>query len=75
MRTNNYLSFLRIVTIYCVYNKVGGELMAKDVKCNVSTCLYNDSHKCQANTISVTKCNCSHAKNENETECETFKLK
>lgn len=51
--------------------------MAKDVKCNVSTCLYNDSHKCQANTISVTKCNCSHAKNENEneTECETFKLK
>ncbi len=49
--------------------------MAKDVKCNVSSCLYNDSHNCNANTITVTKCNCSNVKSEIETECDTFKLK
>lgn len=49
--------------------------MAKDVKCDVSTCFYNDQKKCNASSIKVAKCNCSSATNENETECETFKLK
>ena len=49
--------------------------MAKDVKCDVSSCYYNEQRKCNADCIKVAKCNCSQAMNENETECETFKLK
>ena len=49
--------------------------VAKDVQCDVSTCFYNEQRRCNANCIKVAKCNCSQASNENETECETFKLK
>lgn len=49
--------------------------MAKDVRCEVSSCVYNDECKCKANSITVSKCNCSHVKTEKETECGTFKLK
>ena len=36
------------------------KMMAKDVKCSVTTCAYHDSNnKCLANEIKVSKCNCS----------------
>lgn len=49
--------------------------MAKDVRCEVSSCTYNDDRKCKASSITVSKCNCTNVKTEKETECETFKLK
>ena len=50
--------------------------MAKDVRCSVTTCAYQDQNDCcKANEIRVSKCNCSSPCEEQETECGTFKLK
>lgn len=49
--------------------------MAKDVKCDVTTCKYHEHSKCLANEIKVSKCNCSSPCQGQETECGTFKLK
>lgn len=41
-----------------------------NIKCEVTNCLYNESHKCTAGTVDVTG---TGAVNCGQTECATFK--
>ena len=49
--------------------------MAKDVKCDVMTCKYQDCGLCSAKVISISNSDCKKAKSKCETACETFELK
>ncbi len=49
--------------------------MAKDVCCDVHSCVYNANEKCEANEIKVCTCHCQDAHSNKETECHTFKMK
>lgn len=63
--------------IFCVYvnsRSVGGVMMAKDVLCEVSNCVYNREGKlCSADAIYVVSRHGSEASNSKETDCHTFK--
>lgn len=47
------------------------------VKCSVCSCLYNNDYLCDAKVIEVKNCHChgTDAKECEQTECSTFKMK
>ncbi len=44
------------------------------INCDVQSCIYNDSHACNAGSIDVC-CTCSQPDCSDETVCKTFKAR
>ena len=60
--------------IFAILN-VEVKAMAKDVKCSVESCKYHCDGRCEASCIQVGNCDCSCAKDVEQTACDTFELK
>ena len=51
--------------------------MTNKIKCGVCSCVYNKDHLCEAAEIEVKNCHChgQDAKQCDQTECGTFKMR